>query len=72
VLQQALYNPRSLDVYCWSPRAIGVALLMALRDWAHREGYRSLSLLVAQESVNALGADAEADGYVQDVWSLGV
>jgi GNAT superfamily N-acetyltransferase len=72
VFQRGLYNARSVDVYCWSPRAISAGLLMALRDWAHREGYRSLNLLVAEEAAKALGADAEADGYVQDVFSLGV
>lgn len=72
VFQRGLYNVRSVDVYCWSARAVGAGLLMALRDWAHREGYRTLSLLVADSAVKTLGTDAEADGYAQDVLSLGV
>ncbi|MCL4251896.1 MAG: GNAT family N-acetyltransferase [Anaerolineae bacterium] len=72
VFQRGLFDPRRVDVYCWSPRALSAALLMALRDWTHREGYRSLTLLVLAEAANSLGTEAEADGYVQDVLSLEV
>ncbi|MCC6616033.1 MAG: GNAT family N-acetyltransferase [Anaerolineae bacterium] len=72
VFQRGLFDPRRADVYCWSPRGLSAALLMALRDWAHREGYRSLTLLVLDSAAKALGTEAEADGYVQDVLSLEV
>jgi len=72
VYQRGLFDPRRADVYCWSPRGMSAALLMALRDWAHREGYRTLTLLVQDNAAKALGTDAEADGYIQDVLSLEV
>ena len=72
VFQRGLFDSRRADVYCWSPRGLSAALLMALRDWAHREGYRTLTLLVLDNAAKSLGAEAEADGYVQDVLSLEV
>jgi hypothetical protein len=70
VVQQGLYDPRSAELSCWTPRTLSGVLLTSLRDWAHREGYRTLSLLVAEDVVKAL-SDAEADGYTQDVWAIG-
>lgn len=72
VFQRGLYDPRVVEIACWTPRQISNALLMALRDWSHREGYRTLSLLIPQDAEKALGNDAEADGYSQTVWTLGV
>jgi ribosomal protein S18 acetylase RimI-like enzyme len=72
VFQRGLYDPRVVEIACWTPRTLSNALLMALRDWSHREGYRTLSLLVPEDAVKMLGADAEADGYNQMVWILGV
>ncbi len=72
VFQRGLYDPRVVEIACWTPRVLSNALLMALRDWSHREGYRSLSLLVPEDAVKMLGGDAEADGYTQTVWTLGV
>ncbi len=72
VFQCGLYNPRAVEVSCWSPRGLNSALLMALRDWAYRENYRTLTLLVTEATVNTLGGDAEADGYLHDVLALGV
>jgi hypothetical protein len=65
------YNPRTLEVSCWSPRPLSQGLLIALRDWAHREGYRTLSMVVSEDTIKTLGADAEADGFMQDVFMLG-
>lgn len=72
VFQRGLYDARVVEIACWTPRALSSALLMALRDWAHREGYRTLSLLVPEDALKMLGADAEADGYTQTVWTMGV
>jgi hypothetical protein len=72
VFQRGLYNPRTVEVACWSPRGLNSALLMSLRDWAYRENYRTLTLLVTEATISTLGADAEADGYLHDVLALGV
>jgi hypothetical protein len=71
VVQQGLYDPRTAELACWTPRTLTGVLLTSLRDWAHRAGYRTLSLLVTSEMVSVLGSDAEADGYTQDVWAIG-
>jgi GNAT superfamily N-acetyltransferase len=70
--QQQLYDPRSADVYLWSPKPLTGQLLTALRDWAHREGYRALVMLVHEDTVRTLGPDAEADGYYQETYGVEV
>ncbi len=65
--QQQLYVERSADVFCWSPRPLTSQLLTAIRDWSHREGYRTLVLFVPEETATILGTDAEPDGYFQTV-----
>ena len=57
------YDPRSADLYSWSPKPISTQLLSAIRDWAHREGYRSLWLMVTEDTAKTLGPDAEPDPY---------
>jgi hypothetical protein len=72
VVQRGVYDERSAEIACWTPRILSGVLLTSLRDWAHREGYRSLSLLVTDETIKTLGAEAEDEGYVQAVWAIGV
>jgi hypothetical protein len=71
VVQRGVYDERSAEIACWTARALSGVLLTSLRDWAHREGYRSLSLLVTEEAIKTLGSEAEDEGYVQDVWGIG-
>ncbi|MBI5669525.1 MAG: hypothetical protein HZC41_16095 [Chloroflexi bacterium] len=68
--QQQLYEPRSADVYCWTPKPFSSQVLTAIRDWAHREGYRTLVLAVPDETVKLLGNEAEPDGYIQDTYAV--
>jgi GNAT superfamily N-acetyltransferase len=70
--QQQLYAPRSADIYCWSPKPLSGQLLTAIRDWAHREGYRTLVMVVNEDTIKTLGTEAEPDGYYQDVYALDV
>jgi hypothetical protein len=70
--QQQLYAPRNADIYLWSPKPLTGQLLTALRDWAHKEGYRALVMLVMEETIKTLGSDAEPDGYFQDVYAVSV
>jgi GNAT superfamily N-acetyltransferase len=68
--QAQLYDPRTADVYCWSPKPLTSQLLVAIRDWAHREGYRTLVLAVSDEISKLLGTEAEADPHSQQVYAL--
>lgn len=70
--QQKLYAPRAVEVYLWSPKPLTTQLLTALRDWTHREGYRTLVLSVPDETAKVLSAEAEADGYYEDVYGVNV
>lgn len=70
--QQQLYLERSADIYCWSPRPLTSQLLTAIRDWTHREGYRTLIMVVPEETAKVLGAEAEPDGYSETVYGAGV
>lgn len=66
--QQQLYMERSADIYCWSPRPLTTQLLTAIRDWTHREGYRTLVLAVPEDTAKTLGTEAEADGYFETIY----
>jgi GNAT superfamily N-acetyltransferase len=57
--QQDLYDPRLATVYCWSNKAASPALMIAIRDWAHRAGYRTLAVWGSSELVKLLSNDSE-------------
>lgn len=67
---QQQYNPRSADLYCWSPKPLSAQLITAIRDWAHRENYRTLALIVTPDTAKLLGADAEADPFIRQIYSV--
>jgi hypothetical protein len=67
--QQQLYADRNADIYCWSPRPLTNQLLTAIRDWTHREGYRTLVMAVSEETAKTLGTEAEADDYLLTVYA---
>jgi hypothetical protein len=71
-VQQQLYQPRSADVYCWSPRPLTSQLLTAVRDWAHREGYRTLVMAVSDSALKTLGPEAEPDAFTLAAYALDV
>jgi len=68
--REHLYDPRSAEISLWTPKALTVQLVSAVRDWAHREGYRTLVMAVEEPTKAALGADAEDDGYMQETCAL--
>ena len=68
--REHMYDPRRADVSLWTPKALTAQLISAVRDWAHREGYRTLVMAVEEETAGALGADAEDEGYVQETCAL--
>ncbi len=68
--RQQLYDPRSADVSCWSPKPLTNQLVSAIRDWGHRAGYRTLLWVVADDTVKTLGSEAEAGGYTVETCAL--
>jgi GNAT superfamily N-acetyltransferase len=68
--RQQLYDPRSADISCWSPKPLTNQLVSAIRDWGHREGYRTLLWVVADDTVKTLGAEAEPGGYAVETCAL--
>lgn len=71
-VRQQLYAPRSAEVFCWTPKPLPGQILSAIRDWSHREGYRTLVLGVTDATLKILGAEAEPDGYYQDIYAVDV
>jgi hypothetical protein len=65
-----LYDDRAADFLIWTPRLLQPQTVAALRDWAGREGYRTLWFTVASSAVQALGPDAEADGFTLHTLTL--
>ncbi|QPC81986.1 hypothetical protein G4Y79_20200 [Phototrophicus methaneseepsis] len=55
--EQHLYDPRAATVYCWSNKPLSSQLLVAIRDWAHRAGYRSLYLTVNEKLARSIVGD---------------
>ncbi len=70
VVEQQLFDPRSAYVYCWTAKPLTAQTVTAIRDWAHREGYRSLIMAVHDETIPTLGSEAEADAYTQETCAL--
>jgi len=66
-LQRQLYDQRSADVYCWTPKALTSQLLGAIRDWAYRQGYRTLRMAVDDKIAKMLGSDVETSPYQQAI-----
>jgi hypothetical protein len=65
--QQQLYDPRSADFYIWTLKGLAPGTITALRDWAHREGYRTLWMPTLEIAEKALGPDAEADVFTMEI-----
>lgn len=69
---QQLYNIRSAEVYCWSPKKLTSQLVVAIRDWGHRAGYRTLMLALPQTSAKLLPAESTADPHQQVIATVEV
>jgi len=67
--QQHLFDPRRADVFCWTPKNFTPQLLVSIRDWAHREGYRTLSFFVTEKIAKVIGTDAETIPQQQTIFS---
>lgn len=72
LFQQQLYAPRNADVFCWTPKPLTSQLLIALRDWGHRQGYRQLVMVVPQKVAKMFDTDVEVTPYQQDVYARDV
>ena len=70
--RQQMFEPRTVDVAMWSPKSLQPQTVIALRDWAHREGYRTLRLMAGESDARALGTDAELDPMIVTVSALGL
>lgn len=70
VCTQGAYDPRSAALAVWTLKPLTKQVLSAVRDWAHRESYRSLSLIVDAPTAKLLGPDAEAEAYTRAVYAL--
>jgi len=44
-------------------------LLTAVRDWAHRQKYRAVRMVVDETTAKLLGADAEGDPFSRSIWA---
>lgn len=67
--QPVPHDPRILDIWAWSARPLTGVLLTAVRDWAHRQRFRALRLVIDSETARLLGDEAEADPFSRSVWS---
>jgi len=70
VCQQQIYDPRSADIFCWSPQPLKTQLITAICDWAHRENYRNLIFALPTDLIKPLGNQVEAYPYQQHVLAV--
>lgn len=68
--RQQMFEPRSADLAMWSPKGLQPQTVIAVRDWAHREGYRTLWMTAGESDARALGPDAEADAMTVTISAL--
>ncbi len=69
---QQLYNTRAAEVYCWSPKKLTGQLIVAIRDWGHRAGYRTLILALPEAYAKLMPAEATADPHQQIIATVDV
>lgn len=69
---QQLYNIRAADIYCWSPKPLSSQLVVAIRDWGHRAGYRTLILALPKASAKVLSADVPVEPHHQIIAGIDV
>ncbi len=67
--QPVPYDVRMADVWAWSPRPLTGVLLTALRDWAQRQRFRALRLIVDPQTAKLLGEEAETDPFSRSIWA---
>lgn len=68
--QQQLYDPRSADIFCWSPQPLKSQLITAISDWAHRENYRNLIFALPTDMIKPLGTQVETYPYKQQILAV--
>lgn len=68
-IKQQLYDVRTADVFCWSAKLLSSQLLTAIRDWAYKQGYRTLVMAVDDKTAKVLGEIAEPDPYHQQIFA---
>jgi hypothetical protein len=70
--KQHFYDPRTVDVLCWSPKPLSSQLLIAIRDWAHRNQYRTLVMWGDASVEKLLGSEAELTTQIHQFLALEV
>lgn len=70
VCREDLYNPRAVDLFCWSPKPLTGQVMVAIRDWAHRQGYRTLHLNMTAAALKALNLEAESIPFKQAIYAV--
>lgn len=66
------YDARNLTLSLWAPKPLTPQILSALRDWAIRQSYRTLTLVVDENTAKLLGTEAETDPFRRHTYALDV
>lgn len=73
LVQAGLYDPRLAEISLWTPKPVTPPMITAISDWAYRAGYRTLSLVSADEiAAKAFGPQAERDAFQQETVGIDV
>lgn len=63
-------QPGDGRLVCWSPKPLSTPLFTAIRDWAHRNGYRHLVSYVMDNEASSLPQDIQHLDYIQEFFEL--
>lgn len=68
--RQEAYHRHCVDVALWTMKPLSIQLMIALREWAYRQRYREIQLLIDEKYENLLDENSEADGYYLDTYAM--
>jgi predicted N-acetyltransferase YhbS len=60
------HEPGTVNLQCWSPRPLTGPLITALRDKAHRDGYKTILSYILDADRGLLGTDVEQSDTVHE------
>ena len=68
--RQEAYHRQCVDISLWTMKPLSIQLIIALREWAYRQRYREIQMLIDEGYQNLLDENTESDGYFLETYAL--
>lgn len=69
LMQQERHNPEQVHVWLWTKRPVNHLMLVALRDWVARQGYKSMVTYAWDYVMPTLELEFEEQPYTQHLYA---